>query len=198
MTYDRRLDSARAFYTNNLDSVPVFSMSSGNYYRTPACTLQASTTGTNVLRVVPKFIPNAVTLTRLGAEVTTIGDAGSKIRLGIYADDGTFRPGSLVIDAGQIAGDSATVQEITISQSLTRGWYWFGGVVQSVSVTQPTMRCLQNFFEFDGVDYGTSVGGLVTFPNYGFQNTGISGSLPGTFTISNIAGSGIATFVKVA
>lgn len=103
-------------------------------------TATSATLGTGTLRLAPVYIPNAVTISRIGADVATIGDAGSKFRIGIYSDTGGGFPGNLLLDAGQINGDSATIQELTVSQALTPGMYWFGGAVQAVTTTQPTMR----------------------------------------------------------
>jgi hypothetical protein len=96
--------------------------------------------GVGSLRVAPWLLERTTALTRLAAEVTIVGEAGSKIRLGIWGDDGTGYPGALVVDAGQINGDSATVQEATINVTLTPGTYWLGAAVQTVTTTQPTVR----------------------------------------------------------
>ncbi len=173
-------------------------MVSGRYYRLPNCSVQTSATlGVGTLRLIPKFIPHPLTLTRLGAEVTITGDVGSKLRLGIYADDGTFRPGALVLDAGTINGDSATVQEITISQALSRGWYWFGGAVQVVTVTQPTVRATNTLYEPIPVDYNT-VAPTAGAANAGAFQSGVTGALPNPFVYGGSPGAAPAIFGKVA
>lgn len=166
----------------------------GYYYRVPNCTLTTSATlGVGSLRVSRKFVPHTVTATRIGAEVTSAGDVGSKLRLGIYADNGGV-PGALVLDAGTINGDSATVQEITISQVLSRGWYWFGGAVQVVTVTQPTVRTISNILE-------STVTPTTAAPSSSTNNaallTGVTGALPTPFTSYSSAGSAPSVFVKV-
>jgi hypothetical protein len=78
----------------------------------------------------PIVTDQAMTITRLGVEVTSAGGAGSVVRLGIYADSSGL-PGSLVLDAGTINGASATYQEITISQALSAATrYWLMAVAQ--------------------------------------------------------------------
>lgn len=99
--------------------------------------------GNGSLRLYAFACGQTVALSRMGAEITSAGDAGSTLRLGIYADDGFGMPGALVLDAGTIAGDSATVQEVTISVTLSPGIYWVGGAVQGVTTTQPTVRVVQ-------------------------------------------------------
>jgi len=88
---------------------------------------------------MPVAIVQPITITRIGAEINAAGQAGSLLRLGIYNDSNGI-PGSLLLDAGTIAGDSAmSVQEITISQALSPGVYWFAAVVQAAASTQPTV-----------------------------------------------------------
>jgi hypothetical protein len=167
----------------------------GRYYRVPNGSVSTSAAlGNGTLRVVRKYIPTSTTITRIGAEVTVIGDVGSKFRIGIYADS-SGRPGALVLDAGQINGDSATVQEITISQALTPGWYWFGGVVQSVVTTQPTVRVLATPYEPLVHDLGTSIlsAGLTSL---GASVGGVTGALPNPFGTVGTAGNVPSIFVK--
>lgn len=142
--------------------------------------------GTGTLRVMPFYLPHTVTLTGIGAEVTAAGDAGSKYRLGVYADTGSFAPGSLILDAGQIAGDSVGAQTLTISQTLSPGIYWVGGVVQSVTTTQPTIRTVTpGPFPLPWSSApGTGAGANA----YGYT-TAISGALPATFTNGGPLGS---------
>ena len=122
-----------------------------------------------------------MTIDRNGAEVNSAGEAGSKFRLGVYADDGTCFPGALLLDAGQIAGDSATVQGLTVSLSLSPGLYWVGGAVQTVTTTQPTMRIVGSWATSVPLVLGTSAPSAGTFA-VGFQQSSVTGALPSTFT----------------
>lgn len=183
---------------NNIVS-PSGILVSGRYYRMPNCNLTSSgSLTTNLLRVVPAFVPNTITVAKIGAEITVVGDAGSKLRLGIYDDNGG-RPGSLVLDAGQIDGDSATVQEITDGVTVLYGgrWYWFGGVVQSVSVTQPTVRITNNIFADVPTDYGTAapVAGSISVC---WSQGSVSGALGATFIHAATGGAAPSVFIKVA
>jgi hypothetical protein len=171
---------------------------SSRYYFVPPSQNPGTTTthGIGTLRATPCDVPNAVTITRFGSEVTVIGDAGSKIRLGIYADDGTNRPGVLILDAGQIAGDSATVQELTgLSVTIGPGRYWFAAVVQSVTVTQPTLRTTTNTpYQIEipsGIPgTGTALVGLI-------HSSTVSGALPSAFTVGTSIASTVARmFIK--
>lgn len=75
----------------------------------------------------PLAIPNDGTYDRIGVEVTTVGGAGSQVRLAIYANSSSNTPGSLIVDAGTVATDSGAgtgFKEITISAALSRGVVW--------------------------------------------------------------------------
>lgn len=164
----------------------------GRYYALPeGATLSTSAgLGVGTMRALPFYVPNQITITRLGSEISAVGEAGSKLRLGIYADDGTGRPGSLLLDAGTINGDSATVQEIAgLSLSLGPGWYWAVGCVQVVTTTQPTVRSVTAhpnpvYFASIPTAAGTAVG---------FVQNGVTGAFPATFTV----GSTTATTVRI-
>ena len=156
---------------------------SGRYYFIPnmGSVSTSVTLGNGTLRATPFWVPSQITVERIGSEVTVVGDAASVLRLGIYADDGTGRPGSLVVDAGTISGNSATVQEITgLSVSLSPGVYWAAAVVQLVTTTQPTVRTQGSAGILPNIDIGTTIpsAGLLTT---GVDMTGVTGALPGTF-----------------
>lgn len=191
---DANADTART--TLGVDRTPVPPLVTGRWYRFP--NISSSNTAiltTGLMHASPKFISSDITLDRLGAEVTLIGDAGSKVRLGIYADDGTGRPGSLVLDAGTIAGDSASVQAITISQALTRGWYWFAQVTQIVTTTGPQVRTMFGAAEPIPLDFTAMPGaGGVTLA---LTVSGVTGALPSTFGSPGRSASGISLIGRV-
>lgn len=80
--------------------------------------------GTNAY-LVPILVPQPVTVTSIGIEVSGAGGAGSLNRLAIY-DDYLTRPDELVIDAGTVAVDGVAYQSVVISQVLQAGVYWLG------------------------------------------------------------------------
>jgi len=173
-------------------------MASGLYYYTASqhTSTTNATGGNGTLRLVPWIVPKAITITKLGAEVTVVGESGSKVRLGIYNDNGSCYPGTLLLDAGQIAGDSATVQELTVSQAIPAGIYWVGGAIQSAPTTSPTLRVTSNWNPPVLVAIGSSIpagGGS----SVGYSQTGVTAALPGTFsaTVANV-GNAVRTFVK--
>ena len=90
----------------------------------------------DILYTAPAVIPRQLTVDRIAVQVTTAAAAGKKARLGIYRDGTNLYPGSLVLDAGEVAVDSTGVKTITINQTLGKGNYWL--VV--VSDGAPTLR----------------------------------------------------------
>lgn len=177
------------------------SLLSGCYYQTtPSVAITTSASLSNgLLRVSAFIVPRVATLTRLGAEVTAVGDAGSTFRLGIYASDETGFPSALAVDAGTIAGDSVGVQEKTISLKLSPGLYWAGGAVQGVTVTQPTMRVIQGPTNGPMILTSGAVPAANLGPAIGWAAFSITGALPATFPAGkNVSSAQVRTFVKVA
>lgn len=158
----------------------------------------STSTRANSTEVATPFWFNGGTILRIGAEVTTIGDAGSKIRLGIRADASGVPSGTVLLDAGQIAGDSATVQEITLGTPLTLppGWYWATATVQSAPTTQPTTRTISRMHPYYLLATGTSAPTSGTTV-VGVSQTGVTGALPASWTGATTAGAMTRIFVKL-
>lgn len=87
------------------------------------------------IQYMPVLVRNNNTVDRIGIQVQT-GTAGATTRLGIYSCTADGKPGSLVLDAGTIAGDTAGFKEIIIAQALTGGtWYYLAGVNVNASLS---------------------------------------------------------------
>lgn len=156
-----------------------------------------ATLGNSIIRLSPWIVESPFSITKFGAEVVTVGDAGSKVRLGMYLDDGTGYPGALLFDAGQIAGDSATVQELTVNQALPVGILWVAAGCQAAATTQPVLRGHNT--GNSSVYLGSSVIPTAAGMQLGYQMTGISGALPATAPAGMATtGAAIRTFVKAA
>jgi hypothetical protein len=171
----------------------------GSYVFLPNATntSTSATLGVGTMRAVPFYVPHALALDRIGAEITSAGDAASKLRLGIYATGANGRPSTLVIDAGTIAADSATVQEITISLPLGPGWYWVAAAVQVVTVTQPTVRTAAagSFGIMPVTHLVTPTAGQVTS---GYIQTSVTGAFPATMTPGDIHNSFPRVHARIA
>jgi hypothetical protein len=71
----------------------------------------------------------------IAVEVTTAAAAGTLIRFGIYKDDGSGRPGALVLDCGTVASDVVGLREKAVTVTLTQGAYWLGVVSVNANTT---------------------------------------------------------------
>lgn len=175
--------------------------STGSYYF-PLSADSTSTTATmanGAETAAPFYFPGG-TILRIGAEVTVVGDVGSKIRLGIRADGANGQPASAapLLDAGQIAGDSATVQEITLGSPLTLapGWYWLTATVQAVTTTSPTIRTGTRPHPYYNLATGTSAPTAGTTV-VGRKQTGVTAALPSTWTDGGTVGAMPRLFLKM-
>jgi hypothetical protein len=187
------------FYARNLSR----HLSGCYYIATPAgAASTANTLGNGTGRFSPFPVPAAITLAKIGVEVTAVGEAGSVIRLGIYGDNGSGFPGPLVLDAGTVPGDAvAAAAELTINQALQPGLYWVGGVVQGAPTTQPTLRTLT------AIDQSIPLpisGGTTPGANHptqvGFVGFGMAGAFPANWPTPapNLTAQVARVFVKIA
>ncbi len=63
------------------------------------------------VNVTAFYLPRSVVASRLTLDITTVGGAGTKCRLGLYADNGVTPQGAtLLFDSGDLAADSLGVQ----------------------------------------------------------------------------------------
>jgi hypothetical protein len=171
---------------------------SGSYIFPVSADGTSTSTRANATECATPFYFPGGTILRIGAEVTTIGDVGSKIRLGIRADGAGVPSATVLLDAGQIAGDSATVQEITLGTPLTLapGWYWYTATVQSAPTTQPTMRTITRVHPYYHMATGTSAPTAGTTV-VGLTQTGVTAALPASWTTSGTAGAMPRLFFKL-
>lgn len=154
--------------------------------------------GNGSLRASAFLVSETTTFDGIGCEITVVGSSGALIRLGIYSDDGTGQPGSLVLDAGTVDAtilSTTTDRTIAISQQLTPGVYWLAAVIQGSPSTQPTVRV--NTLPDPAVPIGgstaLSVGSSTGFLHNATVN---SGALPGTFVVSSPVASTTRVMVK--
>ena len=157
----------------------------------------SATLGNNTMRLTPWWVQRTITIDQIGAETAASGDAGSKFRIAVYADDGTGYPGALALDAGQIAGDAVGFQPLVVSLTLARGLYWGGGAVQSATTVQPTMRTIgpanTAFRLQSGSSPPAAAGGQM---GYSFT---VSGAAPGAWSVTrNPAGQSARILVRAA
>jgi hypothetical protein len=171
-------------------------MVANKYYGYPF--IEASFAGTEVadrMYAVPIYIPNACTITKIGIEQTT-GVAGN-CRLGIYNMGSDALPSTLLLDAGVVTTTATAEKEITISQSMSQGWYFLVALFDAGGASATTRRistCSNGGFIFGG----DSAAGTVTANAPYVAQT--YGALPGTFgtpTLANIAAAHPLLWVRI-
>lgn len=98
--------------------------------------------GNGTLKAFPFEFRQPGVINALAAAWTTPGQAGSTLRLGVYADDGTGLPGALLLDAGTKATTGDTVIQDWTGLSLAvraNARIWFAAVIQGAPTTQPNV-----------------------------------------------------------
>lgn len=176
-------------------------MSGCYYYSSGNAASTSSALGNGSLRATPFVLPASTTLTRIGVEVNVVGQAGSLVRLGIYADAGGY-PGSLIVDAGTVTGDSVAVKEITINTTIPAGVIWFASTVQEAATTQPTLYIISNPYQLVPLPAIN----LTSIPSMGagartcfIHSAAVTtGALPATFDPTTSGGLATRLFFKTA
>jgi len=171
---------------------------SGLYYGPPvAATTGSGTAPNNALQAMPFVANRPCFLDRASVYVSTLGEAGSMCRVGIYADDGTCAPGSLVADWGLLpvgAGSGAVgAREVVTATSLAPGLYWLAAAPQLGPTTVPL---IYSGYLLLGIELGRAAINLP--PNVGYQLTGVSGPLPASMAGATLIGNAAMVRVHVA
>jgi hypothetical protein len=114
----------------------ILKFASGLYYRS---TYNIAAVSANVthqrVSYTPIVIQSTTTLDRIAIVTGTAFSGTATVRLGIYSDNGGV-PSTLVLDAGTVSATAAsTSYEITISQSLSSGFYWLAFCQQGTAPT---------------------------------------------------------------
>jgi hypothetical protein len=138
-----------------------------------------------VLYAVPFIVgPGWPPILKVGVSTISGGSAGSLARLGLYADNGSQYPGALIVDAGTVATTSSFANAsvaLGASYTPTPGLYWKVFVQQGSASTSATLKSLNQGSPLTQLaalsldDAGNSAFVI------GYQTTGQTGALPGTF-----------------
>lgn len=155
---------------------------SGGYYTTPQTTntISALTSTLNRVTYQPFFVEQNTTFDRIAVGTSNTFTGSSTIRLGIY-NNSNRQPSTVVLDAGTVSCTaSGTLYSITISQSLSSGWYWLASVAQSVSGTS-SFNSLASPMMFRN---GTMASGLSTYVTELWQESSITGAFATAGTLA--------------
>lgn len=152
---------------------PVLGLTTGQYYSP----LRASSSNFTAVFQTTYYLPIAFfttdTFDRISISTGTVYVGTGAVRLGIYNNDSaTGKPSTVLLDAGTVATTAAnTNYEITISQSLTAGYYWLAFNMQTAAATPSYFGATGAF----GTLYSNSTTGVTA--NAGFwTQTGVAGA----------------------
>jgi hypothetical protein len=112
----------------------------GKWYQPGGSQIAASSVpGTGNIFSVPFLVPAAVTITQLGARVTTAAASGV-FKVGIYASNATtkFPTGAVLAETGDMSTTSTGVVEANLvgaNATLAPGWYWSAVQVDATGAT---------------------------------------------------------------
>lgn len=139
----------------------------------------------DLLVAIPFIVSKTITLDRIGMGITGAGTAASVIRLAIY-DDVNGIPTNLILDAGTIAGDSATFQSININQTLTPGLYYLTFNHNSVATITFTSMPIGALLPTLGLsnNLASASAGMIT-------STLVYTTMPSTFTLTGISATNV-------
>lgn len=161
----------------------------GRFYGLPlGVTPVAVLTVASTLYAYPIYIPNTVTISTLNISVTT-GQTGGACHIGLYKDNGSGYPSTLVFDSGAISGlTSTTVVTSTLSptQTVNAGWYWVASIFTASATMPSVIGSTSNYASSINARLGSN-SAANALATSGEAATGISvsgtyGSLPSTFT----------------
>jgi len=160
---------------------PLFSYISGQYYfASPPISGSTKSADLGYATASMYYIPETVSIAKIGAEITSTGTAGAVFRIGVWAPSTSVSaPGALIADCGTIDATSATVQDITLGSALVLkpGVYWFGGASQ---VAACTFRSLGSGTAFVGSPGGATIPSAGTAWG-GVAYSGATGAFAATF-----------------
>jgi hypothetical protein len=170
-------------------SSPFLPWTTSAYYTTSSPKSTSSAT-VNTLGATPIYVPNTITATSLSIQCTFLSSAGN-IRLGIYNSGSNGQPSTLLLDAGTVNVTSAATFSVTISQSLSAGWYWLAGVQQSGSWNQmvTSNSTLQQTIPHIFAQRVSATGTVIS----SWYVNSVSGTLPTTPTWLNATGVTVPT-----
>jgi len=85
------------------------------------------------LYLTPRRVTGSETYDRIGIEVTT-GGTGSLAHLGCYTND-NGRPGTLIVDSGELDLSAPGVKTATIDETLEHTWVWDAALFNNTAAT---------------------------------------------------------------
>ena len=144
---------------------------SNRYYGAWATATVTATLTSGITYYSPFYISEDATFDRISIRTASTFSGTSTVRLGIYNHNAGF-PDTVNLDAGTVSCTAAsTVYEITISKTLTKGWYWLAANTQTAATTN-SFTSIGNTIPFTALN-GQSTWG--TFAPFASQTVSVTG-----------------------
>lgn len=120
---------------------------------------------TDLCCYTPFYVKKGVPLDRIGLKVLTAGQAGSLIRLGVYADTGGGAPGARLADGGTIDGTLAQFSAKAIGLTTVDYVIWLAALFTASPTNAPTVDAYgpPGFAEVAGPDAAPDRAGRVGY-----------------------------------
>jgi len=157
---------------------------SSTYVRTPSVGIGSVAATTNRTYYQPIYIDGSISVDRIAVYTTGTYAGTSSVRLGIYNHDiTTGRPSTVLLDAGTVSVTTAsTYFQITISQSLSSGYYWLAMNQQSTPTNSSYFGAQGSTGGFNMFMQSTSApGGNL---NQGYQQDSVTGAFATASSLS--------------
>jgi hypothetical protein len=128
-------NSVKTAYDLAVIKNPTIKMISGLYYKTPSRVIGQVTATSDRTVYTVIYVPVTQTVDRIAILTSSTFSGTGTVRLGIYNSTNGL-PSTVLLDAGTVTPTAAsTVYQITISQSLTPGFYWLAFNQQGTAPT---------------------------------------------------------------
>jgi hypothetical protein len=165
---------------------PFVKRASNIYFASPMQGAVSSNVVNQTAYYTPIYIDQTTTVDRILVRTGSTFSGTATVRLGIYNNDvSTGQPSTVLLDAGTISATAASTNyQITISQSLSAGFYWVVMCQQGTAPTTPGYftnaagSTSNNFYLFTTASPGLNV-------TVGFSQTSVTGAFSTVGTLNN-------------
>ena len=128
-------NSVKTAYDLALPKLQTLTKISGQYFRTPLAQYAANAPTNTTTYYTPIYVDKSGTFDRIAIVTSSLFSGTGSVRLGIYNNTNTA-PSTLLLDAGTVSVSAAsTAYTITISQTLSEGFYWLAFCQQGTAPT---------------------------------------------------------------
>jgi len=137
----------------------------------------------------PFYVPTTTTFDRIAIYVYT-AVAGSECRLGIYGDNGSVYPGSLIVDAGYVSCGTTGLKELIINVGLS-GLNWLTMLHSASGIYFSGIHYYYGWGLLGSSAWGTEVPRAMVYINQAY------GALPNPYPSGGLMAGNVAYLISV-